>query len=79
MNFGKSKARVMEPQTQVTFGDVAGIDQAKLELNEVVDFFEERRPLYSSKIPAVGPPGTGKTLLARAVAGEAVYPSSIWF
>ncbi len=47
MNFGKSKARVqMEPQTQVTFGDVAGIDQAKLELNEVVDFFKKCRSLY---------------------------------
>ena len=47
MNFGKSKARVqMEPQTQVTFGDVAGIEQAKLELTEVVDFLKKCRPLY---------------------------------
>ncbi len=81
MNFGKSKARVqMEPQTQVTFGDVAGIDQAKLELNEVVDFLKnaDRFTALGAKIPKgvllVGPPGTGKTLLARAVAGEAGVP-----
>ncbi len=81
MNFGKSKARVqMEPQTQVTFGDVAGIDQAKLELNEVVDFLKnaDRFTAIGAKIPKgvllVGPPGTGKTLLAKAVAGEAGVP-----
>ncbi|RUT08350.1 ATP-dependent zinc metalloprotease FtsH [Dulcicalothrix desertica PCC 7102] len=81
MNFGKSRARVqMEPQTQVTFGDVAGIDQAKLELNEVVDFLKnaDRFTAIGAKIPKgvllVGPPGTGKTLLARAVAGEAGVP-----
>ena len=81
MNFGKSKARVqMEPQTQVTFGDVAGIDQAKLELNEVVDFLKnaDRFTAIGAKIPKgvllVGPPGTGKPLLARAVAGEAGVP-----
>ncbi|HEY9897331.1 MAG TPA: ATP-dependent zinc metalloprotease FtsH3 [Candidatus Sericytochromatia bacterium] len=81
MNFGKSKARVqMEPQTQVTFGDVAGIDQAKLELSEVVDFLKnaDRFTAVGAKIPKgvllVGPPGTGKTLLARAVAGEAGVP-----
>jgi cell division protease FtsH len=81
MNFGKSKARVqMEPQTQVTFGDVAGIDQAKLELAEVVDFLKnaDRFTALGAKIPKgvllVGPPGTGKTLLARAVAGEAGVP-----
>lgn len=81
MNFGKSKARVqMEPQTQITFGDVAGIDQAKLELNEVVDFLKnaDRFTAVGAKIPKgvllVGPPGTGKTLLARAVAGEAGVP-----
>ncbi len=81
MNFGKSKARVqMEPQTQVTFGDVAGIEQAKLELAEVVDFLKnpERFTAVGAKIPKgvllVGPPGTGKTLLARAVAGEAGVP-----
>jgi cell division protease FtsH len=81
MNFGKSRARVqMEPQTQVTFGDVAGIDQAKLELAEVVDFLKnaDRFTAVGAKIPKgvllVGPPGTGKTLLARAVAGEAGVP-----
>jgi cell division protease FtsH len=81
MNFGKSKARVqMEPQTQVTFSDVAGIEQAKLELTEVVDFLKnaDRFTAIGAKIPKgvllVGPPGTGKTLLARAVAGEAGVP-----
>ncbi|MEM9244994.1 MAG: ATP-dependent zinc metalloprotease FtsH3, partial [Cyanobacteria bacterium P01_F01_bin.153] len=81
MTFGKSKARVqMEPQTQVTFGDVAGIEQAKLELTEVVDFLKnaDRFTAIGAKIPKgvllVGPPGTGKTLLARAVAGEAGVP-----
>jgi cell division protease FtsH len=81
MNFGKSRARVqMEPQTQVTFGDVAGIEQAKLELAEVVDFLKnaDRFTAIGAKIPKgvllVGPPGTGKTLLARAVAGEAGVP-----
>ncbi|WP_036486108.1 ATP-dependent zinc metalloprotease FtsH3 [Myxosarcina sp. GI1] len=81
MNFGKSKARVqMEPKTQVTFGDVAGIEQAKLELTEVVDFLKnaDRFTAVGAKIPKgvllVGPPGTGKTLLAKAVAGEAGVP-----
>ncbi|WNC85728.1 ATP-dependent zinc metalloprotease FtsH3 [Thermosynechococcus sp. QKsg1] len=81
MNFGKSRARVqMEPQTQVTFNDVAGIDQAKLELGEVVEFlkYADRFTEVGAKIPKgvllVGPPGTGKTLLARAVAGEAGVP-----
>ena len=81
MNFGKSKARVqMEPSTQVTFGDVAGIEGAKLELTEVVDFLKnpDRFTAVGAKIPKgvllVGPPGTGKTLLAKAVAGEANVP-----
>jgi cell division protease FtsH len=81
MNFGKSKARVqMEPNSQVTFNDVAGIDQAKLELTEVVDFLKnaDRFTALGAKIPKgvllVGPPGTGKTLLAKAVAGEAGVP-----
>lgn len=81
LNFGKSRARVqMEPQTQVTFNDVAGIEQAKLELSEVVDFLKnaDRFTAIGAKIPKgvllVGPPGTGKTLLARAVAGEAGVP-----
>jgi cell division protease FtsH len=81
MNFGKSKARVqMEPQTKTTFTDVAGVEEAKLELQEVVDFLKnsERFTAVGAKIPKgvllVGPPGTGKTLLAKAVAGEAGVP-----
>ncbi len=81
MNFGKSKARLqMEPSTQVTFADVAGIEGAKLELTEVVDFLKspDRFTAVGAKIPKgvllVGPPGTGKTLLAKAVAGEAAVP-----
>ena len=81
MQFGKSKARVqMEPSTQVTFSDVAGIAGAKLELTEVVDFLKnpDRFTAVGAKIPKgvllVGPPGTGKTLLAKAVAGEAGVP-----
>ena len=81
MQFGKSKARVqMEPSTQVTFSDVAGISGAKLELTEVVDFLKnpDRFTAVGAKIPKgcllVGPPGTGKTLLAKAVAGEAGVP-----
>ncbi|WP_218079879.1 ATP-dependent zinc metalloprotease FtsH [Anthocerotibacter panamensis] len=81
MNFGKSKARVhMEQQTKTTFQDVAGVDEAKLELTEVVDFLKnrDRFDALGAKIPRgvllVGPPGTGKTLLAKAVAGEAGVP-----
>ncbi len=81
MNFGKSKARLqMDPETKVTFGDVAGIEGAKLELTEVVDFLKnpDRFTAVGAKIPKgvllVGPPGTGKTLLAKAVAGEASVP-----
>ena len=81
MNFGKSKARLqMEPETKVTFGDVAGIEGAKLELTEVVDFLKnpDRFTAVGAKIPKgvllVGPPGTGKTLLAKAVAGEGSVP-----
>ena len=81
MSFGKSRARVqMEPKTQVTFEDVAGIEGAKLELTEVVDFLKnsDRFTAVGAKIPKgvllVGPPGTGKTLLAKAVAGEAGVP-----
>merc|ERR1739841_211000 len=75
------KARVqMEPSTQVTFTDVAGIEGAKLELTEVVDFLKnpDRFAAVGARIPKgvllVGPPGTGKTLIARAVAGEAGVP-----
>jgi cell division protease FtsH len=78
---GQSKSKIeMEPQTGVTFDDVAGCDGSKLELNEVVDFLKD--PTKYSALGATipkgvimeGPPGTGKTLLARAVAGEAGVP-----
>jgi cell division protease FtsH len=80
-NFGSSKARlVAEKDTAVTFDDVAGCDEAKRELEEVVSFLKDpkRYEALGAKIPKgvllVGPPGTGKTLLARAVAGEAKTP-----
>ena len=78
LSFGKSKARlVADRNTGVTFADVAGCDEAKYELQEVVDFLKnpDRYKALGAKIPKgvllIGPPGTGKTLLARAVAGEA--------
>ena len=80
MNFGKSKARLVQDKKKVTFGEVAGIEEAKRELEEVVDFLKEpdKFRVLGGKIPKgvllVGPPGTGKTLLARAVAGEADVP-----
>ncbi len=81
MNVGKSKAKVLvEKDTGVTFNDVAGVDEAKKELQEVVAFlkdkgsFERLGARMPSGILLVGPPGTGKTLLARAVAGEANVP-----
>ena len=81
MTFGKSKARVhMEPDTGVTFKDVAGIDEAVEELQEIVEFLKtpEKYRRLGGRIPKgvllVGPPGTGKTLLARATAGEAGVP-----
>jgi len=81
MNFGKSKARfMMEAQTGVMFDDVAGIEEAKEELQEVVTFLKkpERFTAIGARIPKgvllVGPPGTGKTLLAKAIAGEAGTP-----
>lgn len=81
MSFGKSRAKLMaDKHTGVTFADVAGCDEAKYELQEVVDFLKnpQRYEALGAKIPKgvllVGPPGTGKTLLARAVAGEAKAP-----
>ncbi|CAA9573392.1 Cell division protein FtsH [uncultured Synechococcales cyanobacterium] len=81
LNFGKSKARFqMEAKTGVMFDDVAGIEEAKEELQEVVTFLKkpERFTAVGAKIPKgallVGPPGTGKTLLAKAIAGEAGVP-----
>jgi len=81
LNFGKSKARFqMEAKTGITFNDVAGIDEAKEELEEVVTFLKqpERFTAIGARIPKgvllVGSPGTGKTLLAKAIAGEAGVP-----
>ncbi|WP_448599767.1 ATP-dependent zinc metalloprotease FtsH [Thermoleptolyngbya sp.] len=81
MNFGKSRARfMMEAKTGVTFDSVAGIEEAKEELQEVVTFLKkpERFTAVGAKIPKgvllVGPPGTGKTLMAKAIAGEAGVP-----
>ena len=81
MSFGKSKARLLtENQQSVTFKDVAGIDESKTELEEIIEFLREPKKFtrLGGRIPKgvllVGPPGTGKTLLARAVAGEAGVP-----
>ena len=81
MSFGRSKARMLnQDSTRVTFADVAGVDEAKEELSEVVEFLSNPKKFtrLGGRIPKgvllVGPPGTGKTLLARAVAGEAGVP-----
>ena len=81
-NIGKSRAKLFDKNTNVsvTFKDVAGLDEAKIEVVEVVDFLKNSKKYtdLGGKIPKgvllVGPPGTGKTLLAKAVAGEAEVP-----
>ncbi len=81
MSFGKSRARMLtEDKKKVTFADVAGIDEAKDEVVEIIDFLKDPQKFQKlgGRIPKgvliVGPPGTGKTLLAKAIAGEAGVP-----
>src|SRR5258708_6059992 len=82
LSFGKARARLIsEKQNKVTFQDVAGVDEAKEELREIIDFLKDPQKFQKlgGKIPKgvllVGPPGTGKPLLAKAIAGEANVPS----
>ena len=86
MSFGKSRARLLSmQQKKITFKDVAGVDEAKEELKEIIEFLREAQKFQKlgGRIPKgvllVGPPGTGKTLLARAVAGEANVPVLLHF
>jgi cell division protease FtsH len=81
LSFGKSRARMLtEERKKITFSDVAGIDEAKEEVSEIIDFLKDPRKFQKlgGRIPKgvliVGPPGTGKTLLAKAIAGEAGVP-----
>ncbi len=80
LSFGKSKARLIDNKNKTTFKDVAGVDEAKEELHEIIEFLKEPQKFsqLGGKIPKgvllIGPPGTGKTLLARAIAGEASVP-----
>lgn len=81
MNFGKSRAKLFSPSTQkITFNDIAGIEEAKEEVKEIIDFLKapKKYSALGARIPKgvllIGPPGTGKTLLAKAIAGEAQVP-----